>query len=145
MPTPRQIAEVVFADIRAAHAALRMSLEVVSGSVELELCIPAQPGLAFDVTLSLKDVDELQLGAGAFWVSWFPCTDASVVRRYREAVDGVLTGQYRILEYRRRGRLVKAYLQRPVGDGWTNMHRYDQGWPFAWFYTDVRAVQNRAG
>jgi len=142
MTKPREIAERVFEDIRVAHGALVMNLERHLGVVEVELTIKAQAGLKFDVTLSLVNEDELYLGAGELWVSWFPCTSDDVVRQYRDAIEGVLSGRYRILEYRRWGRLVKAYLQRPNGAAWQNVHRYYSSWPFSWLCTDVRAVQN---
>jgi hypothetical protein len=145
MTKPREIAERVFEEIRAAHGALVTNLERDVGVVELELMIKAQAGLKFDVTLNLVG-DELQLGAGEFWASWFPCMINDVVRQYRDAVDGLLSGRYRILEYRRRGGLVKAYLQRPNGSDWQNVAaRYYRRWPFTWWCTDVRALQNLPG
>ncbi len=127
------------------HGALEMSLAREAGEAELELSIKVQPGLRFDVTLALHNTDELWLGAGELWVSWFPCTSAEVVRQYREAVDGLLSGRYRIVEYRRWGRLVKAFLQRPNGPDWQNIHRYYRSWPFVWLCTDVRALHNLPG
>lgn len=57
--------------------------------------------------------------------------------------DGLLSGRYRILEYRRRGSLVKAYLQRPNGSEWQNVAaRYYRCRLFTWWRTDVRALQN---
>jgi hypothetical protein len=140
-----EIAERVFEEIRAAHGALVMNLERDLGVVELELTIEAQAGLNFDVTLNLVG-DELQLGAGEFWATWFPCTSNDVVRQYRDAVDGLLSGRYRILEYRRWGSLAKAYLQRPNGSQWQNVAaRYYRCWLFTWWCTDVRALQNLPG
>ncbi len=120
----REIADRLFESIRAGHGGLEMRIEPDAGISELEVTIKAQPGLKFDVTLALHNVDELHLGAGELWVSWFPCTIDDVVRQYREAVDGLLSGRYRILEYRRWGHVVKAYLLRPSGSHWQNVHRY---------------------
>ena len=145
MPDPRAIAEQVFEDIRAAHATLAMTIARDCGAIELEMVIKAQPGLEFDVTLYLDNEDELGLGAGELWVTWFPCTRPEVVRQYREAVDGLLSGRFRILEYRRWGSVVKAYLQRPHDGSWQNVHRHVHSWPFTWLCTDVRALQNLSG
>jgi len=76
-----------------------------------------QSCLAFDVILNLQG-DELHLSAGAFWLEWFPCTDLEVVARYQDAVTGLLSGRYRILESAIGNRVVKAQLQRPDSDRW---------------------------
>lgn len=138
----REIANRLFEELRETHPILAMRLENPAGLAELEMTIVKRPGLKFDVILALHNSDELHLGAGELWVSWFPCTSASVANQFRDAVTGLLSGRCRILEYRRWGSLVKAFLQRPEGNEWKTVHRYYRSWPFAWLCSDVRALQN---
>ena len=93
--------------IRDAFPALRMDLRRDHPHLDLNVDVPAQPGLAFDVNLNLQG-DELHLSAGAFWPGRFPCTDPEVAERYRDAVSGLLSGRYRILEHLVGRRVVKA-------------------------------------
>lgn len=107
----------LFEGIQSAFPNLRMELRADHPHVDLMLDIPRQPGLVFDVNLNLQG-DELHLSAGFFWLEWFPCTDPEIVARYRAAVIGLLSGEYRILEHHVGKRAVKAQLQRPDGDEW---------------------------
>jgi hypothetical protein len=122
MTTPRsiEILETIklFDQIRTAHGDLQMNLDTRPRHVDLEMTIPAQERLPFRVGLNLQG-DELHLEAGDhFWVEWFPCHDADVATRYSDAVNGLLAGRYRIVEYFRRGKVVRAELQRPEERGW---------------------------
>jgi hypothetical protein len=118
------IAISTFERIRAAFPALTMKLDLHHKQVDLAMDIPAQPGLTFDVHLNLQNRNELHLSASALWVEWFPCTDPKKVENYFEAVSGLLSGQFRILEYWRGSRAVKAKLQRPSNGGWKTVRTY---------------------
>lgn len=107
----------LFEDVRAGFPKLMMALELDAPNVDLNMDVQKQPGLAFDVNLNLQG-DELHLLAGSFWLEWFPCTDVEVMAKYREAVTGLLSGDFRILEHRIGEWAVKAQLQRPVSDQW---------------------------
>jgi hypothetical protein len=113
------VEEVVrlFESIQHAFPQLTMRLERQHEHVELNMDIPRQPGLIFDVNVNLQG-DELHLGAGPLWYTWFPCTDPQRVAEFREAVHGVLSGRFRIVEHLRGRRTVGAELQRPGHDGW---------------------------
>src|ERR1700719_2025914 len=93
------IAISTFERIRAAFPALTMKLDLHHKQVDLAMDIPAQPGLTFHVHLNLQNLNELHLSASALWVEWFPCTDPKKVENYFDAVSGLLSGQFRILEY----------------------------------------------
>lgn len=116
-----EIALSTFERIRAAFPALAMNLDLRPEHVELAMVIPAQPGLSFPVDLNLQNLDELHLVASPLWVEWFPCTDSKKVEEYFEALSGLLSGQFRILEHWRGKRVVRAELQRPDGRGWKDM------------------------
>jgi hypothetical protein len=107
----------VFEGIQAAFPTLRMAVQVDHPHVDVNVDIVRQPGLAFDVNLNQQG-DELHLSLGTFWLEWFPCSKPEVVAQYQEAVEGVLSGAFRILEHRVGRWPVKAQLQRPDGDGW---------------------------
>ena len=120
----------LFEEIRDAFPALSMHLDPEPAQVDLNMNIPQQPGLAFDVNLNLQG-DELHLSAGVFWLEWFPCTRPDVVEAYREAVYGLVSGAYRIHEHYRGRRPFKAELQRPRAEGWETIGTwYGWAWPF---------------
>ena len=104
-------------DIQSAFPHLEMKLESNHPHMDLNLDIPQQGSLQFDVNINLQG-DELHLSAGHFWLEWFPCSDVRVVKAFREAVHGLLSGEFRILESYRGKRAIKAELQRPSADGW---------------------------
>jgi hypothetical protein len=108
----------VFDRIRTAHPDLHMILDTKPQHVDLEMTIPVQEGLPFRIGLTLQG-DQLHLQAGDhFRVEWFPCHEADVVNRYTDAVSGLLTARYRIVEYFRRGKAVRAELQGHDEGGW---------------------------
>jgi hypothetical protein len=111
----------VFERIRGSFPTLTMNLDLHPKHVDLAMDIPAQPGLAFRVHLNLQNMDELHLSASALWVEWFPCTKPPKAEKYFEAVSGLLSGEFRILEHWRGKRSVKAQLQRPNRGGWKDV------------------------
>jgi len=136
----RQVGESVFARIREAFPALIANVDSKHPHVQINVSIPEQPGLAFQVDLNLQG-DELHLSAGAFWLEWFPCTNAAVREAYFEAVSGLLSGQLRILETLSGKRPVRAELQRPSAEGWQTLGTTHIGWAFPWRKT-TRVIQN---
>jgi len=113
-----KIAEEAFQRISERFPSLVMK-RTPSVPVELSVDIPAQPGLKYAVNLNLQNRDELHFSVGNFWLEWFPCTELSKVEAYIDAVSGFLAGRYRVLEYYRGNKCVKAELQAPSpGGGW---------------------------
>ncbi|HXW08619.1 MAG TPA: hypothetical protein VD833_25535 [Vicinamibacterales bacterium] len=120
----------LFEEIRQAFPHLAMDLDHEPAQVDLEMNIRQQAGLDFDVSLNLQG-DELHLSAGAFWLSWFPCTRPEIVEAYRDAVHGLLGGAYRIREHSRGGRVFRAELQRlQTGEWQTIGTSHGWAWPF---------------
>jgi hypothetical protein len=103
--------------IRSKFPSLRTKLIAQPSQVDAMLEIPAQTGLAFPVSINLQG-DELHLNVGIFWCEWFPCQKQEVCDRFVDAVCGLLSGAYRVVEYWRFGSALKAHLQKPDGDGW---------------------------
>jgi hypothetical protein len=118
-----------------------MRLDRRPDNVDLNLDIAQQPGLGFDINLNLQG-DELHLSAGFLWLSWFPCDQPAIAAKYRDAVQGLISGRLRIVEHYRGSRPVKAELQEPVGDGWQTIGtRTGIPWPFS-RRTTIRVLQN---
>ena len=115
MLEPCELARSVFSEVRESFPELAMR-DSESEDGEPQLDISAQDGLVFDVALYVYG-DVLNLRAGQFWGEWLPCSRAQVVSEYTDAVSGLLSGRYRIVEHSRRGKIFKAVLQRPAGSG----------------------------
>ena len=108
----------LFERIRTALPHLSMDLRAADSNVDASMAIPVQSCLSFAVHLYL-DSNALHMTAGEkLWLEWFPPDNQTVVEQYRDAALGVLSGEYRIVEYFRGTRAVKALLQRPNGDSW---------------------------
>jgi hypothetical protein len=112
-----QVVEV----IRKEFPNLHTELALEHPHVEVMLTIPAQTGLKFEVSINLQNCDELHLNAGSFWCEWFPCRKQEVCDQFIDALRGLLSGSYRIIEHFRRGKAVKAELQRPENGNWQNV------------------------
>jgi len=122
-------------EIRRSFPHLEMRLESTHPHVDLNLDIPQQGSLKFDVNINLQG-DELHLTAGHFWLEWFPCSDPNIIRAFREAVHGLLSGEFRILESYRGKQAVKAELQRPSKNGWKTVGTWSTlSLPFPWRVT----------
>jgi len=138
-----EIALATFEKIRAAFPTLTMNLDLRPENVELAMDILAQSGLLFCVYLNLQNRDELHLNASRLWVSWFPCTKPEKANHYVEAVCGLLSGRFRILEQWRGRRVVKAQLQSPSQDGWKPVATSaDLSILLPWPRKKLRVVQN---
>lgn len=140
-----EIALSTFEKVRAVFPALSMKLDLNPKNVDLAMDIPAQPGLCFNVHLNLQNQDELHLSASAFWCEWFPCTNPKKVEKYLEAVSGLLSGEFRILEHWRGKRRVKTQLQRQSRGRWENVATWlDVSAVVIWPRKSYRVVQNKA-
>jgi hypothetical protein len=112
---------ILFRSFEAAFPQYAMTLDLNHREVEVSMDIRAQEGLPFPLNLNLQG-DELHICAGEhFWLEWFPCTDPLVFNAYQEAVRGLLSGRFRILEHYRGQRAFKACLQRPSEDRWESI------------------------
>ncbi|HKF50973.1 MAG TPA: hypothetical protein VKB26_01565 [Candidatus Acidoferrales bacterium] len=139
----RNIALSTFEKIRAEFPRLTMTLDLLPKNVEIAMHIPVQTGLSFDVYLNLQNRDELHVVVSKFWMDWFPCTNQKKVDRYLEAVSGLLSGEFRIVEHWRGRRIVLAQLQRPNGDAWEAIARsLNPTILFPWPPKTLKVIQN---
>jgi hypothetical protein len=113
------IAREVFQQV-SLSVVLRSSIQVEpSPELALTLDFEVQPGLLFPVSANLQNVDELHLSVGTgFWCEWFPCDDPAVTNAFRQAIEGVLSGDYRVIEFYRKNRSFTAKLQRTENGAW---------------------------
>jgi hypothetical protein len=140
----REAVVALFQELQAAFRNLEMDLQREDPHLDVSMDIPQQPGLGFFVNVNLQG-DELHLTAGHFWLEWFPCTDPAIVAQYREAVTGVLSGRFRIVEHYIGDRAVKAQLQRPEGETWQTIGTWANLGMFLPWPRRRRVLQNLAG
>jgi len=107
----------LFNKIKESFPHLDMKIDENHPHVDLNMDIPKQDGLSFDLNINLQG-DELHLVAGHFWCEWFPCTDDYKAQVFYDNVCGLLSGKYRIVEYYRGKRAIKAILQKPKNSEW---------------------------
>jgi hypothetical protein len=120
-----------------------MNIDLHPEHVELAMRIPSQSGLCFEVNLNLQNRDELHLSASRLWVEWFPCTNQTKADSYFEAVSGLLSGEFRILEHWRGRRIVLAQLQRPYQGKWkTIAYTSNPTVLFPWPTKTLKVIQN---
>lgn len=84
--------------------------------------IEEQPGLDFEVNINLQNCDELNLCAETLWGMWSPVGEEGVFEEFIDAVFGLLSGDYRIVEHRLWGFLIGNELQKPYGDEWQTIY-----------------------
>jgi hypothetical protein len=140
-----EIALSAFENLRGRFPALSMNLDLRPSNVDALMDVPAQPGLSFRVRLTLQNRNELCLVVSNSyeWI-WLPCSSPSQVEGYIEAVSGLLSGEFRILEHWRGRKVVKAQIQRPDGGAWKNVATFSDllavvPWPRKTF----KVVQNK--
>lgn len=112
----------MLADTAARHS-LRLEWSE-DAPVELSCTLPQQPGLDFELWFAFSH-DELTLGTtGDTWYAdIFPLDDPEAWQRTCDAVDGLITGESRVLLYRAIGRKngYWSVLQLRRGNRWRNI------------------------
>jgi len=137
----------VVTELQERFPGLRIRVDVEPHpALDAEANIPPQPGLEFGFSFSLQG-DELHLNVGgSFWVEWFPCGDDKITDEFIDAVSGVISGRYRIVEYLLGGEPVKAQLQRPLEAGrWRSVATWSNLGAFIPWRRRQNIIQNKAG
>ena len=116
--TAREQFDRVVEELQRRFSGLKVRVDRdVHQQVQASANIPPQDGLDFGFHFTLQG-DELHLQVGgSFWVEWFPCEDTAVTDEFIDAVAGIISGRYRIVEYSIAEAPVKAQLQRPAAGG----------------------------
>lgn len=139
----RERAIALFEQLQDEFSGLQMELDLASEHVELNMDIPEQPGLVFELNVNLQNEDELHLSAASLWLQWFPADEPAQEAEFLQSVRGLLLGEYRIVETLRGARPVRAELQKPKGTGWETVgSSWKAHLPIPW-RTSRRVVQNQ--
>jgi len=85
--------------LRSRFPQLKLVVEENDPNVTGNCDILKQPELDFDLNINLQNLDELHLCVSKFWVEWFPCGRQEVFDSFVSAVVGILSGEYRIVNY----------------------------------------------
>jgi len=113
----------LFEKIQSTFPHLQMNLDLHPEHLDLDMEIPRQDGLAFHVNVNLQG-DELHLSAGSLWGQWFPCCEQTTSDAFFNAVCGLLSGRWRVLEHYRGDKPIKAELQQPDGHRWRTVYTW---------------------
>lgn len=89
---------------------------------ELAFKLPQQPHLAFDLSMVLQNRDEFCLQREGFSAHFFPFDDAAVRRDFVRTVDGLISGEYRIVSmvHGASGTILESRLQQFTGTAWSD-------------------------
>lgn len=111
-------AEAMFAGFARRHS---LTIEKVEqDEIELLMRVPRQPGLSFELALGLQNADELNIGVGEFWSYFFPFE--KVRSLVSSVLDGLVTGDCRLVTHTRRGRVIKRVLEQRAHGKWRGIY-----------------------
>ena len=132
--------------IRSKFPELHIEIQDEEPHIHAAASIDKQPGVDFYISINLQNRDELHLLAEALWSTWFPIGEERVFEKFIDAVLGLLSGEYRIVEHRIWGSLIKAQLQKPCGHEWQTIYtsRPVPSLAFLPLARSRRYIQNRA-
>ena len=119
-----------------------MQLDYEDANVDLAMIIPKQRGLDFDIILTLQDGNELHILTPHIWCKFFPAHLPHIAENFRNAATGLLSGEYRILQFIRNQNVCKAYLQKPEADDWITLYKHHSKFCLPWMKMEKRVVRN---
>jgi len=116
-------AKNLFIEIMNENPTFNMEINDNQYMVDIGMDIKKQDKLIFDINLNLQNDDELHISTGQIWCSWFPLSD-EIIKIFKEAVNGILLGNYRIREFKRFGETKKSYLEKLANGKWEIVYKY---------------------
>ncbi len=122
---PLQIIHL-FQQIAADFPELETTVNNDDTSSPAVLAIPEQPGISRRILAYLQDDHVLFLCIGPVWLTWNHCENLIVREEFFLTVTGLLSGQYRYIEYCRGNEVIKARIERPRGGRWVLAHRWSR-------------------
>src|SRR6266545_5633808 len=126
---PVEEARRLFIGFAERYALTYSDKELPDGDLDFKF-LP-QSGLLFSIWLALQNGDELHIQMDDFNSTYYPCTEPEVRRQFEESVNGLLSGQWRIMSHVHSWGMLRATLQRPDGDAWRDVRHYTRwGLPF---------------
>ena len=131
--------EELFREFAAKHG---LSIEKEEqNEVELLMTVPRQEGLLFELTLGLQNGDEINIGFSEFWSYIFPYP--SVKSHVATLLDGIVTGDTRLVTKSQFGRTVSRTLEYLEGDAWATGYRQLSGLAVPFFKSRVEYFSNK--
>jgi hypothetical protein len=107
-------AEALFREFAERHSFVIE--KVREPNADLLMRVPRQPGLSFDLTLGLQNIDELNIGFDEFWSYFFPFNHKRQI--VSDALDALAVGQCRLAIHTQLGSVVKRVLEQSRGGKW---------------------------
>ena len=108
--------------IRSKFPELQINVDLEEPNVHAVACLEEQPELDFDISIDLQNCDELAIIAESLWASYFPIGEEDSFEKFIDAIIGLISGNYRIVEYRVLGSLIKTTLEKPCGQEWLKIY-----------------------
>jgi hypothetical protein len=136
-------AKALFAEIAERHG-LRLEWDD-QAPVEAAARLPKQQGLDFSLWLNLQNNDEIGIQSDLFTFSWFPFDDPEKEAMFVASVDGLITGEVRLLCFRGSyySKPFKVQLQRLVEGTWMTFCTYRYGCFAGWPIRETIIVNHR--
>jgi len=131
----------VLAIVRREFPHLAIEVDRNHKQVDAIADLPPQPGLDFLVSFNLQG-DALHLHASKLWVEMFPCGKQRVFEAFVDAMRGLLSGHFRILESYVGKHSATAFLQRPEKGTWKTVASSSNLWAVLPWRRTNRVVQN---
>jgi hypothetical protein len=131
----RNWAEDIFnllAKLSVRHG-LRFTRDPPPHHTGLTFVLMEQQRLSFEIVATLQEDDELYIYLEGARFVFLPVEKEFVRHRFEKAVDGLITGDWRVRVFsrRRNGPTIKAQLESFDGNAWRVEHRYFHTfWPF---------------
>ncbi len=138
-----KIAADSFKEIQGLFPDLIMNINYNDKNVVLSMNIPKQDGLDFDIYLNLQNEDELHISTSYIWCRLFPADSPELAETFISAVKGLITGNYRILQFIRKGKVYKSFLQQQRNNDWITIYKQINKFVFPWTRLVQIVIQNK--
>jgi len=136
------IAEKTFKEIQNHFPELNMTMDYEHQYVDLSMDIPKQNGLDFDINLNLQNDDELHISTDYISCQLFSAESQELVDFFYESVLGIIKGEYRILQFVKKDKVYKSFLQKPNEEKWETIYRGYERLRIPWTKVDENIIQN---
>ena len=137
-----EIAEKTFKEIKNQFPELTMKLDYEHQYVDLSMDIPKQNGIDFEINLNLQNEDELHISTDFISCQLFSAESQELVDFFFECVVGIIKGEYRILQFVKKEKVYKSFLQKPNGEKWETIYKGYERFKMPWTKTNENIIQN---
>ncbi|NQY41695.1 MAG: hypothetical protein HRT80_16565 [Henriciella sp.] len=109
--------------------------------VDLLMTVPRQERLSFELTLGFQNGDEINIGFNEFWSCIFPYP--SVKSHVETLLDGIVTGNARLVTKSQFGRTVSRTLEYLEDDEWITGYRQLNGLALPFIKSQLEYFSNK--